>query len=46
MYRKETTLLGNEFIVEFEIDSPEMWIPEDLANVDYQTYLASLDEPS
>jgi hypothetical protein len=43
MYKKETTLLGNEFVVEFDIDSPELWIPEDPDNADYQRYLASLE---
>jgi hypothetical protein len=43
MYKKITTLLGNEFIIKFEVDSPEMWIPEDPANSDYQTYLKSLE---
>jgi hypothetical protein len=43
MYKKEITLLGNEFIVEFGIDIPELWIPEDPANADYQRYLASLE---
>jgi hypothetical protein len=43
MYKKVTTLLGNEFVVEFDIDSPELWIPEDLSNADYQRYLASLE---
>jgi hypothetical protein len=43
MYKKVTTLLGNEFVVKFGIDTPEMWIPEDPDNTDYQEYLKSLE---
>ena len=39
-YRKVTT--DQDFIVRTNEDGSESWIPTDLANSDYQAYLASL----
>jgi len=37
---------GAQYIERYNLDGTRTFIPEDLANADYQEYLKSLDEPS
>lgn len=43
-YELITDDFGNEVVKRNEADGVTTWIPKDLANADYQAYLASLDE--
>ena len=46
MYEIITDELGRETIVLIDDNGEVFWIPSDVANVDYQAYLASLEEPT
>ena len=42
-YKEITTFLGSALIERTDEDGNVWWIPEDLANSDYQAYLKSLE---
>ena len=44
-YKETETQDGVKFIVRENDDLTISWIPKDLANSDYQAYLASLEAP-